>query len=119
MVPRVHVRRRGTGTGAGEQVLRHQAGEMAVAAGALGGIRTVPGRCGDGLPPGCSPRYRLNRVERRPAATTALLVAGARCSNTRGDAVLDGGDLWRRAAEAVPACAGAATAAVHRVRPAC
>ncbi len=85
----------------------------------LGGIRTVPGRCGDGLPPGCPIRRRLDLVERRIAATKALLVAGARCFDTWGDAVLDRGDLWRLAAEAVPLCAGAATVAVHRARPAC
>ena len=85
----------------------------------LGGIRTVPGRCGDGLPPGCPIRRRLDLVERRIAAAKALLVAGARCFDTWGDAVLDRGDLWRLAAEAVPLCAGAATVAVHRARPAC
>ena len=83
----------------------------------LGGIRTVPGP-GGGLPPDCSARRRLDLVERRIAATKALLVAGARCFDTWGDAVLDRGDLWRLVAEAVPLCAGAATVAVHRVRPA-
>jgi indoleamine 2,3-dioxygenase/cytochrome b5-like protein len=85
----------------------------------LGGIRTVPGRPGEGLPPGCSIRRRLDLVERRIAAAKALLVAGARCFDTWGVTVLDRGDLWRLAAEAVPLCAGTATVAVHRVRSAC
>jgi hypothetical protein len=84
----------------------------------LGGIRTVPGDPGGGLPPGCPIQRRLDLVERRIAATKALLVTGARHCDTWGDAVLDTGDLWRLAAEAVPRCAGAATVAVHRVRPA-
>ncbi|NEM06066.1 cytochrome b5 domain-containing protein [Geodermatophilus normandii] len=85
----------------------------------LGGLRTVPGGPGGGVPPGCPVRRRLDLVERRIAATKVLLVAGARCFDTWGDAVLDRGDLWRLAAEAVPRCAGASTVAVHRVRPAC
>ncbi|WP_336026719.1 cytochrome b5 domain-containing protein [Geodermatophilus sp. FMUSA9-8] len=84
----------------------------------LGGLRTLPGGPGGGLPPGCSTRRRLDLVEQRIAATKALLVAGARCFDTWGDAVLDRGDLWRLVAEAVPLCAGAATVAVHRTRPA-
>ena len=82
----------------------------------LGGIRTVPGRRGEGLPPDCPIRRRLDLVERRIAATKALLVAGARCFDTWGDAVLDRGDLWCLAAQAVPACAAAGTVAVHRAR---
>jgi hypothetical protein len=85
----------------------------------LGGIRTLPARPGGGLPRGCSLRGRLDRVERRIAATKALLAAGARSFDTWGDAALDRGDLWRLAAEAVPLCAGAATVTVYRARPAC
>jgi hypothetical protein len=85
----------------------------------LGGIRTLPARPGGGLPRDCSLRCRLDRVERRIAATKALLAAGARSFDTWGDAAVDRGDLWRLAAEAVPLCAGAATVTVYRVRPAC
>ena len=71
------------------------------------------------MPQGCSIRRQLDLVEWRIAAAKALLVAGARSFDAWGDAVLDRSDLWRLAAEAVPLCAGAATVAVHRVRPAC
>ncbi|MGY1607865.1 cytochrome b5 domain-containing protein [Geodermatophilus sp. SYSU D00700] len=87
-----------------ERVLREQQG-------AARGIRVVPGP-----PPEGGLRRRLDLVERRLAATKELLVAGARCFDTWGDAVLGRGDLWRLAAQAVPACAGAGTVAVHRRR---
>ncbi|MGY1698178.1 cytochrome b5 domain-containing protein [Geodermatophilus sp. SYSU D00766] len=77
------------------------------------GIRTVPGP-----PPAGTLRHRLDLVERRLAATKALLVAGERDFDTWGDAVLARGGLWCLAARAVPVCAGAATVTVHRARPA-
>ncbi len=81
-------------------------------------IRTVAGP-GDGLLPGCSLRRRLDLLDRRLGATKALLVSGARCFDTWGDAVLVTGDLWHLAAQAVPVCAGAATVAVRVTRRAC
>jgi hypothetical protein len=79
-------------------------------------IRTVAGGPGGGLLPGCSPRRRLDLLDRRIGATKALLTRGVRCFDTWGDAVLGTGDLWRLAAQAVPVCAGAATLSVHTTR---
>ena len=79
-------------------------------------IRTVAGGPGGGLLPDCSPRRRLDLLDRRISATKALLTRGVRCFDTWGDAVLGTGDLWRLAAQAVPGCAGAATLSVHSAR---
>ncbi|SDX30201.1 Cytochrome b5-like Heme/Steroid binding domain-containing protein [Geodermatophilus africanus] len=79
-------------------------------------IRTVAGGPGGGLLPGCSPRRRLDLLDRRIGATKALLTRGVRCFDIWGDAVLGTGDLWRLAAQAVPVCAGAATLSVHTTR---
>jgi hypothetical protein len=79
-------------------------------------IRTVAGGPGGGLPPDCSPRRRLDLLDRRIGATKALLTRGVRSFDTWGDAVLGTGDLWRLAAQAVPVCAGAVTLSVHTTR---
>jgi cytochrome b5-like protein len=92
-----------------EQVLREQR------ATALR-IRTVAGGPGGGLLPGCSPRRRLELLDRRIGATKALLTRGVRCFDRWGDAVLGTGELWRLAAQAVPGCAGATTLSVCTTR---
>ena len=78
-------------------------------------IRTVAGGVG-GLFPDCSPRRRLDLLDRRIGSTKALLTRGVRCFDTWGDAVLGTGDLWRLAAQAVSGYAGAATLSVHATR---